>query len=51
MHAAVAIEDLEAVAVPALRHRVFLNFEADAAGVAADQVVSAVVQAQRAHRR
>jgi MoxR-like ATPase len=46
-----AIEDLEAVAAPALRHRVFLNFEADAAGVTADQVVSAVVQAQRAHRR
>ena len=47
----VAIEDLEAVAAPALRHRVFLNFEADAAGVDADQVVSAVVQAQRAQRR
>jgi MoxR-like ATPase len=46
-----AIEDLEAVAAPALRHRIFLNFEADAAGVTADQVVSAVVQAQRAHRR
>jgi MoxR-like ATPase len=46
-----AVEDLEAVAAPALRHRIFLNFEADAAGVAADQVVSAVVQAQRAHRR
>jgi MoxR-like ATPase len=47
----VAIEDLEAVAAPALRHRVFLNFEADAADVTADQVVSAVVQAQRAHHR
>jgi MoxR-like ATPase len=46
-----AIEDLEAVAAPALRHRIFLNFEADAADVTADQVVSAVVQAQRAHRR
>ena len=39
----VAIEDLAAVAPPALRHRVFLNFEADAAGVAADQVVTAVI--------
>jgi MoxR-like ATPase len=47
----VALEDLEAVAAPALRHRVFLNFEADAAGVGADQVVTAVLQAQRAHRR
>ncbi|MEP7105178.1 MAG: MoxR family ATPase [Chloroflexota bacterium] len=41
----VALEDLAAVAPPALRHRVFLNFEADAAGVAADQVVKAVIQA------
>src|SRR5438067_1018804 len=32
----VANEDLAAVAPAALRHRVFLNFEADAAGVAAD---------------
>jgi MoxR-like ATPase len=47
----VALEDLEAVAAPALRHRIFLNFEADAAGVGADQVVTAVLQAQRAHRR
>jgi MoxR-like ATPase len=39
----VAIEDINAVAVPALRHRVFLNFEADAAGVDADQVVAAVL--------
>ncbi|HLB77048.1 MAG TPA: AAA family ATPase [Candidatus Dormibacteraeota bacterium] len=46
-----AVEDLEAVAAPALRHRVFLNFEADAAGVTADQVVAAVVQAQRANHR
>jgi len=35
----VALEDLEAVAVPALRHRVFLNFEADAAGVDTERVV------------
>jgi MoxR-like ATPase len=39
----VAIEDVNAVAMPALRHRVFLNFEADAAGVDADQVVAAVL--------
>ena len=41
----VANEDLAAVAPSALRHRVFLNFEADAAGVAADEVVAAVVRA------
>ena len=46
-----AIEDLEAVAAPALRHRVFLNFEADAAGVTADEVVASVVQAQHAQHR
>jgi len=39
----VGIEDLGAVAVPALRHRLFLNFEADAAGVESDQVLRAVV--------
>jgi MoxR-like ATPase len=39
----VAYDDLEAVATPALRHRIFLNFEADAAGVDADQVVAAVL--------
>jgi MoxR-like ATPase len=46
-----AVEDLEAVVAPALRHRIFLNFEADAAGVTADQVIAAVVQAQRARHR
>ena len=46
-----ALEDLEAVAAPALRHRVFLNFEADAAGVTAEEVVASVVQAQHAQHR
>ena len=46
-----AIEDLEAVAAPALRHRIFLNYEADAAGVTADEVVASVVKAQHAHHR
>ena len=46
-----AVEDLEAVVAPALRHRIFLNFEADATGVSADQVIAAVVQAQRARQR
>ncbi len=40
-----AVEDLRAVAAPALRHRVFLNFEADAAAVDADQVVAAILEA------
>jgi MoxR-like ATPase len=42
-----ALEDLEAVALPALRHRVFLNFEADAAGVDSDRVVAAVLESSR----
>ncbi|HEX6547694.1 MAG TPA: AAA family ATPase [Candidatus Dormibacteraeota bacterium] len=40
----VAHDDVAAVAPAALRHRVFLNFEADAAGVGSDQVVSAVLE-------
>jgi MoxR-like ATPase len=40
----VSLEDVEVMAIAALRHRVFLNFEADAAGVDADQVVSAVLR-------
>jgi MoxR-like ATPase len=39
----VAFEDLHAVALAALRHRIFLNFEADAAGVGADEIVNAVL--------
>jgi len=39
----VAFDDLTAVAPPALRHRLFLNFEADAAGVDADRVLAAVL--------
>ena len=39
----VALEDLAAVAPSSLRHRIFLNFEADAAGVEPDTVVTAVL--------
>ncbi|MGH7904885.1 MAG: AAA family ATPase [Candidatus Dormibacteraceae bacterium] len=39
----VALDDLRAVAPAALRHRVFLNFEADAAGVDQDALVEAVL--------
>jgi MoxR-like ATPase len=42
-----ALEDLEAVAAPALRHRVFLNFEADAAGADSERIVAAVLEATR----
>ena len=41
----VALEDVKAVAPAALRHRVLLNFEAQADGVRADEIVTAVVEA------
>jgi MoxR-like ATPase len=42
---AVAIEDIEAVALPVLRHRILLNFQAEADGIDADTVVSRLVKA------
>ncbi len=41
----VAFEDLQAVAAAALRHRVFLNFEADAAGVTSDALLGHIFEA------
>jgi len=41
----VALEDLRQVAPAALRHRILLNFEGQAEGVSADEVVEAVVGA------
>jgi MoxR-like ATPase len=40
----VAFEDLRAVAKPALRHRLILNFEGEAEGVRADAIVEAVLR-------
>src|SRR3954453_8027686 len=42
---AVAIEDVEAVALPVLRHRILLNFQAEADGIDADQVVGRLLGA------
>ena len=39
----VAFEDIRAVALPALRHRVILGFEADAEGVTTDKLIHDVV--------
>jgi MoxR-like ATPase len=39
----VAAEDIAAVALPAMRHRVILNFEADAQGVSADSILNEIV--------
>jgi MoxR-like ATPase len=35
----VSVEDLQALALPALRHRVILNFEAEAEGIDPDEVI------------
>jgi len=40
----VAFEDLQAAALPALRHRVLVNFEAEAEGVGADSLVSELLE-------
>jgi MoxR-like ATPase len=41
---AVAPEDIEAVALPVLRHRILLNFQAEADGIDADTVVRRLVE-------
>jgi MoxR-like ATPase len=40
----VSCEDVRAVALPALRHRVLLNFEAEAQRVDADAILSAILE-------
>jgi MoxR-like ATPase len=39
----VAYSDVQAVAAPALRHRVILNFEGEAEGISTDSVVRAII--------
>jgi MoxR-like ATPase len=39
----VAIEDIRQVALPALRHRCLLNFEAEAEGISTDEIVTGVI--------
>ena len=39
----VAVEDLRTVAMPALRHRLILNFEGEAEGITADAVVRTIL--------
>jgi MoxR-like ATPase len=40
-----SVDDLRAVAYPALRHRLILNFEAQAEGVAADWIIGQLLEA------
>src|SRR5581483_6286853 len=40
-----ALDDVRAVAAPVLRHRILLNFQAEADGIDADQIVSRLLDA------
>jgi MoxR-like ATPase len=40
----VSVDDLKAVAAPALRHRIILNFEGEAEGVDVDNLVAQVIE-------
>ncbi len=42
--AAVAIDDIRWAALPALRHRIMLNFEADAEGISTDTIVTNLLE-------
>lgn len=44
----VSFDDLKRAALPALRHRIILNFEAQAEGIAADDIVKQIVEAVKA---
>jgi len=44
---AVAIDDIRHVAVPALRHRMILNFEGEAEGVKADAIIEEILKATK----
>jgi MoxR-like ATPase len=41
---AASVDDVRAVALPALRHRILLNFEGEADGIKTDQVIDAVLK-------
>lgn len=42
--------DIAAVAIPALRHRLFLNFEGQAMGVSTDRLVEDILSALEGSR-
>ena len=41
----VSVEDLRAMALPALRHRLILNFEGEAEGIDSDRLIEELVDA------
>ncbi|HVK76914.1 MAG TPA: MoxR family ATPase [Kofleriaceae bacterium] len=44
---AVAIDDIKAVAAPALRHRLILNFEGEAEGIKPDAIIAEILKSTR----
>jgi MoxR-like ATPase len=44
---AVAIQDIQKVLYPALRHRMMMNFEAQAEGIPADSILTEALQTVR----
>ena len=44
----VSIDDLKAVAAPALRHRIILNFEGEAEGIDVDNLIGQVIESAEA---
>jgi len=46
----VSFHDIEQVAIPALRHRVFLNFEGQAMGITTDRILQDVLTAMESRR-
>ncbi len=47
----VAVEDLKAIALPALRHRIIFNFEGEAEGIDGDRLILEVLEAAEAATR
>ena len=41
----VSIDDIRAVAMPSLRHRIILNFEGEAEGITTESVIRAILDA------
>src|SRR6185369_16804101 len=39
----VSVDDLRAIALPALRHRIILNFEGEAEGVSVDRLIGELI--------
>jgi MoxR-like ATPase len=48
---AVSVDDVKAIALPVLRHRIILNFEGEAEGIDADRLLTEVLEAVEASSR